>query len=81
MTGYRFDLSGPLYVGACHANGNFSALLPFVWESTGHRWIPLTKASDAELWWFLWFASEQTTEQTIEIDKNAIGMQISGEFH
>ena len=21
-------------------------------ESTGHRWIPLTKASDAELWCF-----------------------------
>ena len=24
---------------------------------TGHRWIPLTKASDAELWCFLWSAS------------------------
>ena len=23
-------------------------------EFTGHRWIPLTKASDAELWCFLW---------------------------
>ena len=23
-------------------------------EFTGHRWISLTKASDAELWWFLW---------------------------
>ena len=23
-----------------------------------HRWIPLTKASDAELWCFLWSASE-----------------------
>ena len=32
-------------------------------ESTGHRWIPLTKASDAELWWFLWCAPEQTVEQ------------------
>ena len=27
-------------------------------EFTGHRWIPRTKASDAELWYFLWFASE-----------------------
>ena len=27
-------------------------------ESTGHRWIPLTKASDAELWCFLWSAPE-----------------------
>ena len=34
--------------------------------STGHRWIPLTKASDAELWCFLWSAPEQTIEQTIE---------------
>ena len=25
---------------------------------TGHRWIPLTKASDVELWCFLWFAPE-----------------------
>ena len=27
-------------------------------EFTGPRWIPRTKASDAELWCFLWFASE-----------------------
>ena len=33
-------------------------------ESTGHRWIPLTKASDAELWFFS--APEQKVEQTIE---------------
>ena len=25
---------------------------PFLEESTGHRWIPITKASDAELWCF-----------------------------
>ena len=25
-------------------------------EFTGHRWIPRTKASDAELWYFLWSA-------------------------
>ena len=24
----------------------------------GHWWIPLTKASDAELWYFLWYAIE-----------------------
>ena len=24
-------------------------------EFTGHRWIPRTKASDAELWYFLWW--------------------------
>ena len=27
-------------------------------EFTGHRWIPRTKTSDAELWCFLWSASE-----------------------
>ena len=35
-------------------------------ESTGHRWIPVTKASDAELWCFLWSSPEQTTEQAVE---------------
>ena len=30
-------------------------------ESTGNRWIPLTKASEAELWFFL-SAPEQTVE-------------------
>ena len=31
---------------------------PLWGEFTGHRWIPLTKASDAELWCFLWSVSE-----------------------
>ena len=35
-------------------------------ESTGDRWIPLTKASDAELWCLLWSVPEQTAEQTTE---------------
>ena len=34
-------------------------------ESVGHRWIPLIKASDVELWRFLWSAPEQTVEKTI----------------
>ena len=29
-------------------------------EFTGHRWIPRTKANDAELWYFLWTALEYT---------------------
>ena len=29
---------------------------PLCGEFTGHRWIPLTKASDVELWCFLWSA-------------------------
>ena len=42
------------------SNGNsFHITGPLSGESTGHQWIPLTKASDAELWCFLWFAFEQ----------------------
>ena len=33
---------------------------------SGHRWIPPSKASDAELCRFLWSAPEQMDEQTIE---------------
>ena len=35
----------------------FSALLAlFAGKFTGHRWIPFTKASDSELWCFIWCA-------------------------
>ena len=38
-------------------NGNiFLVTGPLCGEFTGHRWIPRTKASDAELWCFLWSA-------------------------
>ena len=48
------------------SNGNiFRVTGPLCGEFTGHRWIPLTKASDAELW-CIWSAPEQTLEQTIE---------------
>ena len=41
------------------SNGNiFRVTDPLYGEFTGHRWIPRTKASDAELWCFLWFAPE-----------------------
>ena len=37
------------------SNGNiFRVTGPLSGEFTGHRWTPLTKASDAELWCFLW---------------------------
>ena len=42
---------------------HFLRYWPFVRESTGHWWIPLTKASDAELWCFLWSAPEQTVKK------------------
>ena len=41
------------------SNGNiFRVTGHLCGEFTGHRWIPLTKASDAGLWCFLWSASE-----------------------
>ena len=40
----------------------FRATGPLCGEFTGHRWIPLTKASDAELWYFLSARPEQTVE-------------------
>ena len=37
------------------SNGNiFRVTGPLCGEFTGHLWVPLTKASDAELWCFLW---------------------------
>ena len=39
------------------SNGNINHVTdPLCREFTGHRWIPLIKASDAELWCFLWSA-------------------------
>ena len=37
---------------------HFPHYLPFVREFTGHQWIPRTKASDRELWCFLWYTPE-----------------------
>ena len=45
------------------SNGNiFHVTGPLCGEFTGPRWIPLTRASDAELWCFLWSAHEQAFE-------------------
>ena len=45
------------------SNGNiFRVTGPLCGEFIGHRWIPLTKVSDAELWSFLWSAPEWTVE-------------------
>ena len=49
------------------SNGNiFRVTGPLCGEFTGHRWIPPTMASDAELWCFLLSVPEQTVEKTIE---------------
>ena len=48
-------------------NGNISRVTGPLWEEfLGHRWIPLTKTSDARLWYFLWSVPEQTVEETIK---------------
>ena len=43
-----------------HQMETFSTLLDLcAGNFTGHKWIPLTKTSEAELWCFLWSATEQ----------------------
>ena len=55
------------YIMMTSSNGNiFRVTGPLCGEFTDHRWIPLTKASDAKLWYFLWSAPEQPVERTIE---------------
>ena len=50
------------------SNGNIFRVTGPLWrEATGHRWIPLTKASDEELWCVFLSVTEQTVEQTIEM--------------
>ena len=47
------------------SNGNiFRVTGPLCGEFTGLRWIPRTKASDAELWRFLWSASKRLSKQS-----------------
>ena len=53
------------YLTMTPSNGNiFHGTGPLWGESTGHRWLLLTKASDVELWCFLWAVPEQTVEQS-----------------
>ena len=48
------------------SNGNIVCITGPLWgKSTSHRWIALTKASDMELWYFLWSVVEQMVKQII----------------
>ena len=48
-------------------NGSiFRVTGPLCGEFIGQRWISLAKASDVELWCFLWSSPEQMVELTIE---------------
>ena len=52
------------------SSGNiFRVTGPLCGEFTGQRWIPLTKASDAELWYFLWSAPEESTNVACGLNK------------
>ena len=54
-------ISYPIFMTS--SNGNiFHVTGPLRGEFTGHRWIARTKASDTELWRFLWSVSGQTVE-------------------
>ena len=49
------------------SNENIFRVTGPLWgESTGHRWIPLTKVSDTEPWRFLWLGPKWTVGWTIE---------------
>ena len=49
---YRWLTAGGMMTSA---NGNIFRVTGPMWRQFAvHRWIPLTKASDAELWCFLW---------------------------
>ena len=57
-----------VYIMMTPSNGNiFRITGPLCGETTGQRRIPLTKASDAKLWCFLWSAPEETVQPTIEM--------------
>ena len=61
---YQEELAFSLHVHTITSSNEniFRVTDPLCGEFTGHRWIPCTKASDAELWCFLWSASEWTVE-------------------
>ena len=50
------------------SNKNIFGVTGLLWgKSTGHRWIPLTKASDVGFWCFLWCAPGRRVEQIDEM--------------
>ena len=58
-------LYGIFYAMMTSSNGSiFRVTGPLCGEFTGLRWIPRTKASDPELWCFLWSEPNLTAEHT-----------------
>ena len=55
LTAMQLPISLHLVFKVTSSNENiFRVTVPLYREFSGHRWIPLTKASDAALWCFLW---------------------------
>ena len=51
----KYDITFRGTTSMMSSNGNIFHVTGPLWEeSTGDRWFPLTKASDVELWCFLW---------------------------
>ena len=64
----RKDQAPSRYLIMTASYGNIFHVTDPLWgESAGYRWIPLTNASDTELWCFLRCSPEHTVEQTIEM--------------
>ena len=65
-TTLRLIITKPLVYRLYHDDAikwaHFSRHWPLCGEFTGHRWIPFRKASDTELWCFLWSTPEQRVE-------------------
>ena len=60
-----WGILGPCDFMMTSSNGNiFRVTGHLCGEFTGLRWIPHTKASDAELWCFLWYAPNQTSKHS-----------------
>ena len=66
---YNRQISSPwsLWSTITSSNGNIFRVIGLLCRKfTGQRWILRTKASNAELWCFLWSLPEPTVEQTIK---------------
>ena len=59
---YTFQMKFLCPVAAVHSDTKPNIVVGLSWwrqqMETGHRWIPLTKASDAELWRLFWSVPE-----------------------
>ena len=54
-----------ILINMTSSNGNIFRVTGYLWwEFTGHRWIPRTKASEAELWFFDLRLNKRLNEQS-----------------